>query len=534
MRSMFNLALEGADSTDSLSGDSTPTPVNEAGLLEGAMEDYAEMRETESSVDKLIEGQDNLTEIVEVAQESLNDQGLSPRSLSILKLVVKNIVGKNIASRSIPSMESYDITHPKQVTAIALEGVTDTIKQFWQAIKNQMGKFWNQTKAWYLKTFDVSNKIISRAKALEEKAGQLSTVATEKSFEYSGANFIKFNNDVKNTANVIKGLKNVRQLLDEVLLQLNTINQNDKSEKVLTISRNKLTAMRSAATKNAVGANYSPAEYQELLQALTDSIEPESSIIKMATIDVKDAKMLEKLGVAGNQNVAVKSTDVLSGDMRLYRCFDPNILSVKGNNVNISQFTEHLKNKRFVLTDATPQPRTMDDNVSVPTLNASQIVEIAGTCGEVGEIIGKYKQSFEARDKYISKLVKGFDQIIKDLDGTDVQHSNAQSQGSNHQRSHQAQSNFVNAQRNQNNPQQPAQQPQQAPATESADSSTPAPAPENKANDSVDKDIRRLANTMMANFKKSVSISGVVITHSIKVANAFLTYGERSLTQYGG
>ena len=140
-----------------------------------------------------------------------------------------------------------------------------------------------------------------------------------------------------------------------------------------------------------------------------------------------------------------------------------------------------------------------------------------------------YKQAFDLRDKYINKLVKGFDQIIKELDGTEVKHV-APSSG-NRDTLQRNQENFRRAQTNAGvTGQQPT--PQQAPATESADSKD-QPEPADKANDSVDKDIRRLANTMMANFKKSVSISGAVVTHTIKVANAFLSYGEQSLTQYG-
>ena len=536
MRTKFSIAMEGADASDSLSAGAPAIDNNQAGLLEAALEEHADVQASDKSVDELVDGQDKLTEIAEVAQESLDSQGLSPRALSILKMSVKNIVGKNIANRSVPSMESYNSSDAKEITVIALEGITDTIKQFWQAIKNQLGKFWTQTKSWYLKTFDVSNKIISRAKALEEKAGQLSVSANEKSFDFSQANFIKYNNDVKNTANVIKGVKNVRQLLDETLLQLNAVNQNDKSDKVLEVSRRKLEGLRSQATKHANGASTTwYGQQAELVKALTDSIEPETSIIKMASIDITDAEMLTKLGVNGQQNIVVKATDILSGDKRLYRTFDNRYLNINGNNVNIPQFIDSLKAKRFVLTAAFAKERNLDESVSVPTLNASQIGEIASTVGEMGEIVLKYKQAFDLRDKYINKLVKGFDQIIKELDGTEVKHV-APSSG-NRDTLQRNQENFRRAQTNagvtgqQPAPQQPAA-PQQAPATESADSNA-QPEPADKANDSVDKDIRRLANTMMANFKKSVSISGAVVTHTIKVANAFLSYGEQSLSQYG-
>ena len=50
----------------------------------------------------------------------------------------------------------------------------------------------------------------------------------------------------------------------------------------------------------------------------------------------------------------------------------------------------------------------------------------------------------------------------------------------------------------------------------------------------MDKSVRKLANSVLQQFKKQIALSGTILTHSIKVANAFLLYGERSIAQYGG
>ena len=93
----------------------------------------------------------------------------------------------------------------------------------------------------------------------------------------------------------------------------------------------------------------------------------------------------------------------------------------------------------------------------------------------------------------------------------------------------------------------PAQEPANpapAPAPEATPAAAPeagaqpaaAPAADTKApeqNAVIDKYARKFVGAMSGQFRKDIALSGALITHSMKVAAVFLTYGERSVAQYG-
>lgn len=527
MLSIFGRAQESADNIDNQNDDTqSAIASNDAGLIEGAMEDHDEMMKTSDSVDELMDGEDKLNELVDVAAESYKDNGLTERGLRYLKIAFKNIVGKNIADNKTPAMESFAITHPMQVTAIALEGIADTIKQFWQAIKNQMGKFWNQTKSWYVKTFDVANKIIARAKALEDKSAVLATSPTEKTFEMSGITFLSVNYQVKEPAALIKGLGDMKNILDASLDNITKANQSNKTDAILNYAKAMLTQTRSDLTALSKGKSPSGAVLKENM----DVTAQESGLIALIPNQTGDKEMLTRLGVAPGQ--VVTESAGLPGNRKLYNAAE----LVLDRDPTMDDVITSIKSHRLILSDSQAKPKEMEDSLDVKTLNSSQISQIAGFTGEMGETILGYKKEFEARDKFITNIIKGFDQIVKELDGTPVQ-----------QPAPKPQPTTTPAPSTQST--QPAPTPTPAPTPAPADTPAPAPAQpaattqqadgselDNPASpvDAVDKQIRKLANATLQQFKKEISLSGTILNHSIKVANAFLLYGERSLAQYGG
>ena len=518
MPSIFGYASESADGQVD-SQQPTVTDENVAGLSEAVMEEHDEMMKTSDSIDELVDGEDKLNELVDVASESYSHNGLSERGLQYLKIAFTNIVGKSIANKRTPAMESFKITNPLHITAIALEGITDTIKQFWEAIKNQMGKFWNQTKSWYIKTFDVANKIIARSKALDDKAQTLTTSPTEKSFEMSGATFLAVNYEVKEPSTLLKGLADLKNILDASLLNVNKANQANKVDAILTSAKELLVNARADATKRETGKSASFAVFNELFNPEND----QDALTKLTGTQVADPEMVKKLGVA--QGVSAFESLPLPGNRKLYRILDARITRTS----DMEWITDTVKSNRLVFSDSSSKPREMAEDASVKTLNSSQLSQLAGMTEEMGTTMLNYKKEFEARDKYIKSIIKGFDQIVKDLDGTAVE----------------------------------APKPKPAPVapapTTTPPVTTPAPAPApaapattptvaattqqdgegelddpTKPNEAADKKVRKLANAILQQFKKEISISGTILTHSIKVANAFLLYGERSLAQYGG
>ena len=82
------------------------------------------------------------------------------------------------------------------------------------------------------------------------------------------------------------------------------------------------------------------------------------------------------------------------------------------------------------------------------------------------------------------------------------------------------------------------------PAAAPTQSATPAPTPAEPAanadgqkkveqNAAIDKYARKFVSTWSGMFRKEISLSGSLLTHAMKVGQVFLTYGERSVAQYG-
>ena len=93
-------------------------------------------------------------------------------------------------------------------------------------------------------------------------------------------------------------------------------------------------------------------------------------------------------------------------------------------------------------------------------------------------------------------------------------------------------------------PTQPAAAPAAAPAPAPTQSATPAPAAaapvantdgqkKIEQNAAIDKYARKFVSTWSGMFRKEISLSGSLLTHAMKVGQVFLTYGERSVAQYG-
>lgn len=516
MSSIFGYASESADDQTDLP-EPTVDDSNVAGLSEAVMEDHEEMMKTSNSIDELVDGEDKLNELVDVASESYSHNGLSERGLQYLKIAFTNIVGKSIANKKTPAMESFKITNPLHVTAIALEGITDTIKQFWEAIKNQMGKFWNQTKSWYVKTFDVANKIIARSKTLDDKAQTLTTSPTEKSFEMSGIAFLSVNYQVKDPAPLLKGLTDLKNILDASLLNITKSNQANKTDNILNATKAMLVAGRADATNQANGKPFNFSVFNEMF----DETAEEGPLTKLIVAQASDPELMKKLSVT--QGLAVFESQPLPGNRKLYNV----VTTQRTPTADLDAIVELVKSHRLILSDTAAKAKEMEDSADVKTLNSSQISQLAGVTGEMGETMLGYKKEFEARDKYIKNIIKGFDSIVKELEGTPVEQPKPK-------------------------PAAPTPAPVATPATTppATDPATPATTPtvaattqqdgegelDNpaKPSEAVDKSVRKLANCVLQQFKKQIALSGTILTHSIKVSNAFLLYGERSIAQYGG
>lgn len=578
--SKFSLIMESADSTDNLGSAAAAEPnnlqISDAGLQAAAVESFEEMQAEGKGVDELGEAQDKVLDIKDVVTEAAYDQGLSPLALKYLNVSLRNIVGKSHTNKRLPSMEAAEKNDPVLVARIALEGIKDTISQFWTAIKNQATKFWNMTKNWYIKTLDGSNKIIARAKALEEASGNTQGSATEKSFEMGGAGLLAVNYQVKDPNSLITGLGELKKVLDQNLLYVKNSNSSEKAEEVVGGVKEILTALRKVKTGIAHNSDPNNTSIPDINPPeVADKLNKAAELHKKLTDDQlkdnytflsagQDDELL-KLYQAGNVDIVVLRSQNLPGNRNVFT-------SLNGKNTplpkDVEGFTNFFKSIRSVLGATSAKPKEMDDNSDVKTLNPSQVGNIASLCLEMGEATLEYKKEFEARDKYFNTLIKGFDNIMKELEGqnvtfesfngfameaivqggtnpngggninTPVTNAAQQAQAANQAKMSNAaaaqntvQGNNQNASTTTGAGQAGGSQTQTGTGGNQQQNQQQQ-AIEAKADDKVDKEIRKLSQAWLGLFKKDISLSGALITHSMKVCNVYLSYGEKSLAQY--
>ncbi len=637
MPSIFANAMEGSDTLNEFHKVIDPQTLAETSAA--ALEEFQEIEGTGKTVDALVDDQSKVMEIQDEVEHAMEDGGLTPQAQRILKKSLTAIIGRNLVGRRLPAMENFEGHNRVYATAIALEGIMQTVKDFWTAIKNQVTQFWNKTKSWYIKTFDVSNKIIARAKAVNERASSIAASAKENSFEFSGIKFIAVNYQTKEANICITGYEALHNVINGAVENLSKENSSSRADGLIDNMRNMLSTSRANATKqfkdnkangqaNDVGQLFSKAITDYFIQSNQENpFKPDLSNT------VQDQALRTKMN-GGDDRIEVLQGDNLPGNRTLFHtAIDPK------KNPGVDPI-ELIKADKPILGDTMAKPKEMEESADVKTLNVGQINKIATIAEEMGETILKYKKEFEARDRFFNKMMKGFDQIVRDLDGADIatesfegfamEGNNKGGKGrlnterrvpqnkqpkpvTNQQGVQQAQpinnvsqSSVVSQQNNASvagnsnsttnastttssssgnsaggstssvtpttatggsggsggnngggggSGTSSAAAPAAGgsgggttpPVNQGANSAQAAPQPnqqngnqpdpddeeERKAVDAVDKYFRRLVGALTGDFRRNVSYQGQLITMGIKSSNAFLSYAEQSLSQYG-
>lgn len=510
--SKFSLAQEDFDSSDTIEmgavqGSGEPVQYMDAGELTAVEDDHLDIQRAGTDVDRLVDAEEKVSDLEEVVEHAVEDNGLSQEALTQLHLAMKRIVGPNLTKRRIPSMESALSFDKHEVARIALEGVKETLKQFWEAIKNNTSKFWNMTKSWYIKTFDVSNKLISRAKALDEKSSSVATSANEKSFDFNGANVIAVNYSVKEPSQCIAGLGGLKTLVESILQNVTKQNQNNKTdalvdsmERLIKMVRSQLTqtearenAAQSGSDAKNFGYFFNETKIGEALQSCFASDTPfYDEITKLQS----DPEMVKKLGIDPQRQQYQVSAPLPGNKSFFVIKAAPNAQAPKTLETpeQMGIFLESIKGIRWLLADSSAKTREMNEESTVKTLNTSQMQQIAEDVLAIGETIQKYKREFEARDKYYQNTLKGFDRIMNSMNEEAIEYS-----ANNKDEQH---------------------------GVGVYNSTT-------KVSEQTNKMARYIGKEVINIFKKNMTISGAVINHAVKVCIGFLSYGERSLAQYG-
>jgi hypothetical protein len=145
---------------------------------------HEEGAESEAQIDEAEETAEAL-ESFRVALEGIAGQGgLDRNGALMLNLALEHFDRRLGTDVEQPGLESFgNLSSRERATQIAMEAVSDRIKQIWKAIVDAITKAIAWVKGYYNKVFGAAEKLEKRAKALADRAKNTSGTAKNKKIE---------------------------------------------------------------------------------------------------------------------------------------------------------------------------------------------------------------------------------------------------------------------------------------------------------------------------------------------------------------
>lgn len=192
--------------------DTLEIEIAEAGASE------VEAEEQSDNVEELGDISEGLEGILISMESAMQDGGLNPQAALFMQHAVQGHVGRLglQASDVTPSMESFGgASGQAAATTISMEGIGETLKKIWMAIKNAVSKAIAAIKNFFAKIFGGVAKLKTRHEALKKAVKEIKEENGEK-IKVPSANTLRFKGKV-DTASVISGLTQTHSQADTVL-----------------------------------------------------------------------------------------------------------------------------------------------------------------------------------------------------------------------------------------------------------------------------------------------------------------------------
>ena len=467
--SQFANAMESAD-TENTAAPTEAIPEDETATAAVAdtEAEASDVAQEDADTDQLGEEQEQLGEVEEtIEQESA---GLSPEAARYLNLSLQRIVGKKHANKIIAT-ENYSSGRAAQEEAkrIALEGIKDTLKSFWEAIKAQLKKFYAKVKSFFIKMFSGAKKLVERAKKLQEKANSTVGTIEEKSFSFGQTKAIAVEGKYGDTSALLSGLNNIRKWIEGNI----TVKKSDDYETAIEQTSTKMeTAIKGLVNRIKRGTDTST-------RANVSAIDISNELDKVGAIKIAplgslkspESKLIEMYAGGKDSKDDVKLSESLPGGKSIVHI----TANIKNHTAapELEDVIKMVKNSRLMLGNDKYTPREVSEG-DVKTLTTSQIDKVCDEVIEIAETSYTYEKAWERRDKFQAKLEREIDSIVKEVDGED--HDNIDSR--------------------------------------------------------VQRVVRQYAESFTASVRRRTSFESQFISYALTTSNAFLNYSERSLAQH--
>ena len=408
MSAFATIAQESADGQNTDAGVAVPEEETATAALSEATADAQDVAQEDADSEQLNDEQDELSDVEEVvAQES---EGLTPQAAVMLGIALKNIVGKSHASKIIAT-ENYSSSRGAQREAkqLALEGIKETLKRFWDAIKAQLKKFYNKVKSFFVKVFSAARKLGERAKKIQQKANDTVGTIEEKSFSFGQTKTIAVDGKYNEAGSLTTGLNLLRNVITKTVTELKKDTVDSKIEDLVTIikagfsgsgktrSVGDISGLRTAVQKTIAGAT--PGTIASTVGDVTK--------YKAQFGDATDTEVKGVFGLPGSRAIIV--------------------VTYTGAQDTIESAVKALKGNKLLLAADKYNPRDVAEG-DVKTLTTSQIDKVCDDVIDIAESVFTFEKNWKENDKFVEKVQKEVDDSIKDFD----QEENADSTDQRH------------------------------------------------------------------------------------------------------
>ena len=406
--SAFQFAIESADNAEFneaplANGEETHTVAN---AIAEAQDLAQEAADEDQVADKLEDEQEQAEDLAEEVEDTVAQEGaLDATSARLLKVALSNIVGKAHAKKTLPATESYSGGRQagREATRIALEGIKDTLKQFWEAIKAQFKKVYQKVKDWMIKTFSAAKKLQARAEALQNKANSTVGSIEDKSFSFSQTKAIAVEGKYNEPGKLTSSLNTLQEVIKGTITEM-------KKDTVDAKIDDAVNAIKASFTGSGKNRSLNTQTINALQDAVKGTVKGATAAATNATIVGDKTKYDAQFGDANE--VTVTGVFGLPGG-RAIIVVEPKIAAA-----DLKTAIKVLKGAKLVMASDRYNPRDVTEG-DVKTLTTSQIDKVCDDVIEIAEIAYTYEKAWERRDKFQSKLEREVDQIVKEVDQED-------------------------------------------------------------------------------------------------------------------
>lgn len=362
---------------------------------------YEAADEIEAS-EKLDGESEGIAEVEEHVEEMVQEgRSLDPVAAKLLQLNLKKLVGKRHAMATVPAHESADLSRNglREFTRTAHEGIKDTLKQFWEAIKAQFRKMFVKIKSWMVKTFSGAKKLKERAERLQEKANSTVGTIEDKTFNFGQAKAIAVNGTFNDPGKSLKSLEKAASLIEEIVVALKKNNVEDAIEEFVNDVKKSITLHNGnykASDKCLTDLDKSFAEFGKKEEVPGDVGNVEN--FKKQYGELKETDVTGIFGLPGGRAVITSKANEV------------------GNDNDLEVIIKKVKSVKIVLGNDKYTPKEISDG-DVKTLTTSQIDKVCDSVIEIASAIYTYEKNWAERDKFMTRVEKEVDNVVKDIVG---------------------------------------------------------------------------------------------------------------------